>query len=248
MTSKLISDDMKRLRLERPFAREVAKEKNRFLRVANEAYLLYGDVPEDTVERHREAIRAIFTKRYRQVVKEFSDEMKRFKSVSNMMRKQSDDERIIGEIFNAYLATYGVFVASEVAGTSLSDFRAFALSAYNQEFTQQEIERMLRGQFAISAWRAATIARTEVGKVASFTQVETVKKASIETGATFKKKWIPFPGERTRASHAAMVDHPSIYMDAQFDVGGEKLDRPRDPNGSAGNIINCRCTMTFEEV
>lgn len=247
MSDKLLSDDMKRLKLEHPFAREVRAEKNRFIRQANASWATFGQVSDRVLNQHTENIRAIFKKRYRQVVKSFSDEMKQFKSVKRMMRKQSDDERVIDNILNEYLATYGLTASALVAGTSLSDFRAFALSAYGEGLTNQEIERMLRSQFGISAWRAATIARTEVGKVASFTQVETVKRASIETGAVFKKKWLPFPGERTRESHAAMIDHPAVPMESEFTVGGEKLDRPRDPNGSAGNIINCRCTLIFEE-
>jgi len=35
-------------------------------------------------------------------------------------------------------------------------------------------------------------------------------------------------------------------MEEPFDVDGEDLQYPGDPAGSAGNTINCLCSMTYE--
>lgn len=246
--TKVLHDDRIRLRQERPFITAVRREKNRFTRAANESYKVYGQVSDRVFEQHQENMRALFTERYKRVVRAFVRDMRRFKSVDCMLETKQTEQEAIDSILQAYIATYGLRVVNQVALTSFTDFQAFAISAYGQDFSTQEIERMLRAQFGINAWRSATIARTEVGKIASFTQVKVVEKASIETGAVFRKKWIPFIDERTRVSHASMESHPAIDMDSQFTVGGEKLDRPRDPNGSASNIINCRCTLDFVEV
>jgi hypothetical protein len=34
-----------------------------------------------------------------------------------------------------------------------------------------------------------------------------------------------------------------VPFNSKFSVGGESLQRPGDPNGSASNVINCRCSM-----
>lgn len=246
--SNLISDDRKRLRLERPFAREVRAEKNRFIRAANDDYRMFRSVQQLTIEEHKGNMRKVFRKRYGQVVREFGGEMKSLSSIGKMLRKQDEERDFFEDILRAYLAAYGLSAVDLVVGTGLRDFQAFALSAYGEGLSNQEIEKMLRSQFGISAWRSATIARTEVGKVSSFAQTETVRKASIDTGATFTKKWIPFLDERTRENHAVMNSKPAIDMDAKFRVGADEMDRPRDPNAGAGNVINCRCTLVFEEV
>jgi hypothetical protein len=44
-----------------------------------------------------------------------------------------------------------------------------------------------------------------------------------------------------------MAGKGAIELGARFEVDGESLDRPGDPSGSAGNIINCRCGIIYEE-
>ncbi len=39
---------------------------------------------------------------------------------------------------------------------------------------------------------------------------------------------------------------PGIAMEGKFIVQGERLDRPKDPMGSASNVINCRCVHVYE--
>jgi len=34
-------------------------------------------------------------------------------------------------------------------------------------------------------------------------------------------------------------------MDQPFIVDGESLDYPGDPSGSAANVINCRCGVSY---
>ena len=73
-----------------------------------------------------------------------------------------------------------------------------------------------------------------------------MSQAEEETGLKAIKTWISalIPG-RTRPDHAAA--HGQVRQRAEmYDVGGEKLQYPGDPNGSPGNIINCLCTEVYE--
>jgi hypothetical protein len=55
-------------------------------------------------------------------------------------------------------------------------------------------------------------------------------------------------GMALSSPHAADdVDGQKVGINEMFIVGGENLEFPGDPFGSPGNVINCRCTLFFEE-
>lgn len=93
----------------------------------------------------------------------------------------------------------------------------------------------------IARGRAETIARTESLTAASVGADEAAKS----TGLQLDKRWVATEDMRTRPSHAIANDELRA-MDALFDVGGAKLRFPRDPNGPAKEVINCRCTVLYE--
>ncbi len=64
-----------------------------------------------------------------------------------------------------------------------------------------------------------------------------------QSGVVRGKTWISAlqPG-RTRDAHAA-AHGQTVGVNEMFDVDGEHLMYPGDPNGSPGNIINCLCGM-----
>jgi uncharacterized protein with gpF-like domain len=92
----------------------------------------------------------------------------------------------------------------------------------------------------VSFQRAAVIARTETHGAANYGAMAAAK----ETGLALDKRWIAAEDERTRESHQE-ADGQTVDVDNAFDVGGEALMYPGDPNGSAGNVINCRCTVAY---
>ena len=63
-----------------------------------------------------------------------------------------------------------------------------------------------------------------------------------------KKEWISTLDDRTRESHLQM-DGVIADIDSTFEVenltdgGIDNMLYPLDPNGSAGNVCNCRCTV-----
>jgi hypothetical protein len=92
----------------------------------------------------------------------------------------------------------------------------------------------------MSKSRAVLIARTESASSMNFGTVKTYETAGVE-----KKTWLSTRDDRTRDEHAVMMDI-TVGINEKFDVGGELLDYPGDPEGSAGNICNCRCTIIAE--
>jgi hypothetical protein len=88
--------------------------------------------------------------------------------------------------------------------------------------------------------RSTVISRTET--------INASNKGSIEgaraTGLELEKEWIATPGGRTRDDHAD-ADGQRVPMNEYFSVGGEELEYPGDPNGSAEQIIQCRCSLGY---
>lgn len=92
--------------------------------------------------------------------------------------------------------------------------------------------------------RANMIARTETHSAAGFSSQAATEALSQDYDIEFKKEWIAAEDERTRPEHAQANNiNGQIGLQDYFVVGDEKLLYPGDPAGSAGNIINCRCTV-----
>jgi hypothetical protein len=101
-----------------------------------------------------------------------------------------------------------------------------------------------------STLRAVRIARTEV--------VSASNKGSLtgaqSTGLQLEKQWMATRTGNTRHSHqqanGQKVDINGRFRVEKFDAQGNKdgfdeMDHPGDPSGSAGNVINCRCTQVY---
>jgi hypothetical protein len=101
----------------------------------------------------------------------------------------------------------------------------------------------------LSPFRARRIVRTEIGIAGNFAN----KLAADSIPFEVVKVWISSHDHRVRDSHRKMdlveVDenlsfHVPVIKKRQ-QVGIDLMSGPGDPEGSAGNVINCRCTLAF---
>lgn len=101
--------------------------------------------------------------------------------------------------------------------------------------------------------RIDTIATQNVGMTESFskqTEAEVLNDSDATIDGepikgTLKKQWNAILDNKTRPAHVeadAQYMGDPIDVEETFVVDGEELQYPRDPSGSAGNVINCRCT------
>ena len=103
-------------------------------------------------------------------------------------------------------------------------------------------------------FKAETIARTETANAYNFgkyTNAEAFDQANPTLQVT--KTWTPTQDQRTREAHRpGAIENVqgekkrTVLREEPFVVGGERMMRPLDPAGSAGNVIRCRCVMTFD--
>jgi SPP1 gp7 family putative phage head morphogenesis protein len=98
--------------------------------------------------------------------------------------------------------------------------------------------KRLRDQTSIGYNRAVRIARTEGHRI-QCTAAMDVMHGAKERGADVVKQWDATLDAKTRDSHAD-VDGEIREVDEPF---SNKLMFPGDPQGSAGEVINCRCAI-----
>lgn len=95
-------------------------------------------------------------------------------------------------------------------------------------------------------WQALRIARTETTTAANYAATVSSKTSGFQN----EKVWISTLDARTRRPPESHFNHHSmnqvkVGVDEQFNVSGEKMLFPGDPNASGGNVINCRCTVAI---
>lgn len=99
------------------------------------------------------------------------------------------------------------------------------------------------------AGQSNSIVRTEYGAAISIAQAQFGEDLSTVT-KVMRKDWVTMGDEHTRATHLEAEGSPiegdsKDIMDYAFPNG---LRYPRDPEGEAGEVINCRCTVRYVPV
>lgn len=106
-----------------------------------------------------------------------------------------------------------------------------------------EAARQLRTKVAgMAPYRARMIARTELIGIANRGSITAARLA----GVGGYKSWLATADARVRDAHWR-ANGQTVPLDNTFTVGGEELDYPGDGNGSAANVINCRCTTVYAD-
>lgn len=109
--------------------------------------------------------------------------------------------------------------------------------------TIPEIAERVRHVFQIAdQLRSETIARTEV--VSAYNGSAATVAAQLPGDVVGGQEWIAVEDARTRPRHAA-ADGEVVRVGEPFVGTGEPMAYPGDPNASAENIVNCRCTVAF---
>ncbi len=144
-----------------------------------------------------------------------------------------------------YLLTLAATKVKQIDATTLAMLQAaLADGIANGESTAQLADRIDALYLdEIIPNRSQTIAATEVCTASNYASMQ----AAQQSGLTLNKVWLASADAHTRPAHAD-ADGQIVPMDEPFEVGGEQLDYPGDPSGSAANICNCRCTTYYQRV
>lgn len=122
------------------------------------------------------------------------------------------------------------FATAEALADGLSVFEARKrLQSYTREYMGKQ-----------NRYRAVRVIRTEVGIAASDASFEAAKSTRLN----LKKKWVFTNDNRTRDSHMNVIPNV-VGLYENFDVNGEKMDKPRMVGAKPSEVINCRCAMVY---
>ena len=145
-----------------------------------------------------------------------------------------------------YLRDRAERLSSHIAATLIRDLQKELTAGIRTGERVSDLERRVHRLLVDdSADRINKIVRTEVPAAFNAGSLTAYKHSGVAT----HKEWLSARDDRVRGdrpgdrfSHIA-ADGQIVPLDQPFDVGGELLMYPGDPNASAGNRVNCRCTM-----
>src|SRR6266568_1451473 len=130
----------------------------------------------------------------------------------------------------------------QIYGTTLAFLQAHLTAGVQAGESVEQLAQRVDDLYteSIIPDRSQTIAATEVHGANEYGSQE----AASSSGLELSRVWMTMHNSKVRDDHAE-ADGQEVGMDEAFDVGGEQLMYPGDPAGSAGNTINCRCTVIY---
>ena len=234
--------------VEAGYIRAIVRAKNRYITRIAEAYKIGDGIPEYLTFEHSREMFALGNKYNSRIIKIIGRDVTENTIKNNNLcleTKQDAFDKWLALIIASWINDETATAAQITAYTTREDIRnAIRESFENGESSASTVKRILKVK-GLSAFRADVIARTETHNAAMFANKEAGKRLSRDTGNVFNKVWVSVEDSRTRDSHRAMISHEAINMESLFNVGGDRMDRPGDPRGSARNVINCRCTLAY---
>jgi hypothetical protein len=90
--------------------------------------------------------------------------------------------------------------------------------------------------------RANAVARTETAGMLNSGHNAAIGNLQAETGIAMGKEWLSVNGNTTREDHSA-ADGQIVPFNKDFTVGGESAPYPAHMGLSAGQRVNCQCTV-----
>lgn len=146
------------------------------------------------------------------------------------------------QLFGALKVTQITSTTKEQAEKIINQAIADAVSEGLSEIDTAALlrERMREAGAQLSRLRSRVIARTESHNAST----AATQAAAESSEVPMKREWVASMGERTRDDHRE-ANGQLVGMYEPFKVGGESLMYPGDPNGSAEQVINCRCVVAY---
>lgn len=137
------------------------------------------------------------------------------------------------------LVDLGLYINSTTGKAILDAFVNAIENGLTNDLLAAEIRKifgMYEGDEALELTRAQTIARTTTTALTGWTAHDIYENSPLVA----KREWQAARDKATRKTHAA-ADGQVVAKGEPFLVGNDRLRYPGDPQGSASEIINCRC-------
>lgn len=157
------------------------------------------------------------------------------------------NENLLKEIL-LFLSSDGGIKITSVRNTLIDDVIKAIKEAIGENTTvvqlRDAIQSIISKSQTFYKWQSLRIARTETTSASNFAAIKTAEASDL----VLDKVWLSVQDKRTRITPYDHLDmnNQKQDLDKPFFVGGENINYPGDTNASAGNVINCRCGLTFQ--
>lgn len=234
-------------RMSARFERRLRTEIGRTMREVADAYEKRGELAIPlALADHSQGIRTTLEADYRLVANQFGrrllNDAKSY--TGNLIVKESLTDELARQVALFTLQWVAIKVV-QINRTTESQIRGIIRRSQDEGLSIDNTAKQIRQLAApFSAVRAHIIARTETHTAANFG----AQAAAELTGLPMMREWVSAMDDRTRdtdESDHVDADGQVVGMREPFIVSGEELMFPGDPNGSAGNVINCRCQCIY---
>lgn len=237
--------------LERPFAKAVRAEKNRYILAEAKAWGEVGAFSPSLFQEHQALMAAIYQNHTGKAVTGFGKlTLGGLKCACDWCRETKDGTPLPAIVFSklarSWMAEYGAAKVKRIAETTRQDLRRALIMAEEEGDTLQETRTRLKAVGLLSTFRASVIARTETHNAGMFAASGVAEQVSADTGIQLVKEWMAVEDDRTREAHM-LADGQTVELRGEFTVGGELMEYPGDPGASPENVINCRCVIGTTE-
>lgn len=156
--------------------------------------------------------------------------------VQNLLKRWIKDGRILEQ----------AKTVSDSVGAAISDIIEKALKSPDLPGSAEIARQIEDAANSIPYWKAEQIARTEIHTAMNEASLETVEEIAADADVAMDKIWASAEDDRTREAHRAMDGVREPLSGGMFSVDGKAMSGPGDPAGGPENVINCRCTLTYE--
>lgn len=178
-------------------------------------------------------------KRGRQVLQQIKQDTQKARGTMGI---NADLTRDILKYFELYLLNKSVIPITQTQKDAILKVLA---KGVEQGLSVEDLAKMIQGM-PYTRQHARVVVRTETVRAAN----AGAQLAANGSDLVLDKEWISAHDNRVRRPPKSRFDHvhmDGIIVDGQtpFLVSGEQLMYPGDPNGSAGNVIQCRCAVAY---
>ncbi len=213
------------------------------------------------VDRDGDRLRGLLARHYRRIAAVFGEKV--FEAIEESKKSLAVPAEIKGPKdefwtdLNRWMSTEAAKKIRHVQDTTKRNIARTISKGMEEGESHRTIAKRVRKTGRISTVRrAVTIARTETHTAAVRSVDAGIKSTRIE----MEREWVSSKDDRTRSrirkdrfehylKYPAGPDGEKVAQDGKFTKTGEALDYPGDgANGSAGNVINCRCVLLYKPV
>lgn len=195
------------------------------------------------------AMRGIYTDTGQYFAKEIIKVLKKQKALDPSMRGNLTGDywlNYMEQVFRSKLANRIKWITHTTEEIFKETVRTITEAGIQAGESIYQMTEAIRKELNLTEiYRAERIARTEVAAASNEASIAGAESVGME----LNKVWIAFLDERTRdgskgdANHEAM-NNETIGWDEKFSNG---LSYPCEVGGDPGEVINCRCTVGYEE-